>query len=878
MDEKKTAESPLMKQYFEIKAQNPEAILLFRVGDFYETFGQDAVTTSKVLGLILTKKASGANTHTELAGFPHHAIETYLPKLIRAGYKVAVCDQLEDPKMTKKLVKRGVTELVTPGVVFNDGILSNKENNFLAALHYEKDMAGAALLDISTGTFNIAQGSKSYIETLLSRFEPKEILVQRCWKKDTELKFGNMACVTCMDEWAFAKDSATAKLKEHFGSGRLKGFGVLHLPVALVAAGAALSYLELTHHTDISHICAITRIDENDFVWMDKFTVRNLEIFRSLSEHDGGTSLLGTIDRTKSPMGGRTLRAWLATPLKDPEKIAARHQCVEYLASESLTCEEIRERISGIGDMERIISKAAAGKILPRELLQLKRGLEQIKPLKELCMYSNVPQMIRIAGQFDPCESLVGEINRTILEDTAQQIGKGPVIAGGVNAELDSLRDISSNGKAVLDDMVAAETEKTGISSLKIGYNNVFGYYFEVRNTHKDKVPESWTRKQTLVNAERYITPQLKEYEERILGAEDRILAIEQQIYANLVQKTQREVLSIRNNAGAVGTLDTLAAFADLAVTNNYCRPVVDDSDIIDIKGGRHPVIETRMPAGEEYVANDVLLDNSDCQIIILTGPNMAGKSALLRQTALIVLMAQIGSFVPASSARIGYADKIFTRVGASDNISKGESTFMVEMLETASILHNLSSRSLILLDEIGRGTSTYDGMSIAWAIVEYLHEHPEKAKTLFATHYHELNELEKIFPRVHNFHISTKEVNGKIIFLRKLCRGGVAHSFGIHVARIAGMPSKVIYIAEQKLKELEQMREAEETKASGNNEPRTAKAAQKENAVQLSLFTLDDPLLAEIRKELESLDLNKMSPLDAFDKLRSLKQKLGVE
>lgn len=878
MDEKKTAESPLMKQYFEIKAQNPEALLLFRVGDFYETFGQDAVTTSKVLGLILTKKASGANTHTELAGFPHHAIETYLPKLIRAGYKVAVCDQLEDPKMTKKLVKRGVTELVTPGVVFNDGILSNKENNFLAALHYEKDMAGAALLDISTGTFNIAQGSKSYIETLLSRFEPKEILVQRCWKKDTELKFGNMACVTCMDEWAFAKDSATAKLKEHFGSGRLKGFGVLHLPVALVAAGAALSYLELTHHTDISHICAMTRIDENDFVWMDKFTVRNLEIFRSLSEHDGGTSLLGTIDRTKSPMGGRTLRAWLATPLKDPEKIAARHQCVEYLASESLTCEEIRERISGIGDMERIISKAAAGKILPRELLQLKRGLEQIKPLKELCMYSNVPQMIRIAGQFDPCESLVGEINRTILEDTAQQIGKGPVIAGGVNAELDSLRDISSNGKAVLDDMVAAETEKTGISSLKIGYNNVFGYYFEVRNTHKDKVPEGWTRKQTLVNAERYITPQLKEYEERILGAEDRILAIEQQIYANLVQKTQREVLSIRNNAGAVGTLDTLAAFADLAVTNNYCRPVVDDSDIIDIKGGRHPVIETRMPAGEEYVANDVLLDNSDCQIIILTGPNMAGKSALLRQTALIVLMAQIGSFVPASSARIGYADKIFTRVGASDNISKGESTFMVEMLETASILHNLSSRSLILLDEIGRGTSTYDGMSIAWAIVEYLHEHPEKAKTLFATHYHELNELEKIFPRVHNFHISTKEVNGKIIFLRKLCRGGVAHSFGIHVARIAGMPSKVIYIAEQKLKELEQMREAEERKASGNNEPRTAKAAQKENAVQLSLFTLDDPLLAEIRKELESLDLNKMSPLDAFDKLRFLKQKLGVE
>lgn len=878
MDEKKTAESPLMKQYFEIKAQNPEALLLFRVGDFYETFGQDAVTTSKVLGLILTKKASGANTHTELAGFPHHAIETYLPKLIRAGYKVAVCDQLEDPKMTKKLVKRGVTELVTPGVVFNDGILSNKENNFLAALHYEKDMAGAALLDISTGTFNIAQGSKSYIETLLSRFEPKEILVQRCWKKDTELKFGNMACITCLDEWAFARDSATAKLKEHFGSGRLKGFGVLHLPVALVAAGATLSYLELTHHTDISHICAITRIDENDFVWMDKFTVRNLEIFRSLSEHDGGTSLLGTIDRTKSPMGGRTLRAWLATPLKDPEKIAARHQCVEYLASESLTCEEIRERISGIGDMERIISKAAAGKILPRELLQLKRGLEQIKPLKELCMYSNVPQMIRIAGQFDPCESLVGEINRTILEDTAQQIGKGPVIAGGVNAELDSLRDISSNGKAVLDDMVAAETEKTGISSLKIGYNNVFGYYFEVRNTHKDKVPESWTRKQTLVNAERYITPQLKEYEERILGAEDRILAIEQQIYANLVQKTQREVLSIRNNAEAVGTLDTLAAFADLAVTNNYCRPVVDDSDIIEIKGGRHPVIETRMPAGEEYVANDVLLDNSDCQIIILTGPNMAGKSALLRQTALIVLMAQIGSFVPASSARIGYADKIFTRVGASDNISKGESTFMVEMLETASILHNLSSRSLILLDEIGRGTSTYDGMSIAWAIVEYLHEHPEKAKTLFATHYHELNELEKIFPRVHNFHISTKEVNGKIIFLRKLCRGGVAHSFGIHVARIAGMPSKVIYIAEQKLKELEQMREAEETKASGNNEPRTAKTAQKENAVQLSLFTLDDPLLAEIRKELESLDLNKMSPLDAFDKLRFLKQKLGVE
>lgn len=897
MGDKKIAETPLMKQYFEVKAQNPDALLLFRVGDFYETFGDDAVTASKVLGIVLTKRANGAAAHVDLAGFPHHALNTYLPKLVRSGYKVAVCDQLEDPKLTKNIVKRGITELVTPGVVYNEQLLSNKENNYLASIHFSKETTGIAFLDISTGTFRIAQGSRQYIDVLLSGFAPKELLVCKSDRKKAEERFGNSIYISTIDEWAFMGEAAMSKLKEHFGAAALKGFGVSQMPVALTAAGAALAYLELTHHTGLSHICSISRIDEGEFVWMDRFTVRNLEIFRSAYENEGGISLLDVMDHTCCPMGGRTLRSWLATPLKDITKINDRLAIVEYFTSESLTREDLRHLISEIGDMERIISRAAAGRINPREMLQLQRGLRQIKPISELCRYSGVPQLLSLADKLEPCDDLLETLQRTLLPDAASQIGKGDIIASGVNEELDNLREIAHNSKKYLNDMLEGEMQRTGISSLKIGFNNVFGYYLEVRNTHKDKVPEEWIRKQTLVNAERYITPQLKEYEEKILGAEDRIYLLEQQIFQNLVMKTGAKVPDIRRDAELIGALDTLAGFADLAEKNGYCKPEVNDSDRIEITKGRHPVIETRMPAGEEYIANDISINNSDQQIIILTGPNMSGKSALLRQTALIVLMAQVGSFVPAQSASIGYTDKIFTRVGASDNISKGESTFMVEMLETAAILHNISSRSLVLLDEIGRGTSTYDGMSIAWAIVEFLHEHMERAKTLFATHYHELNELENLFPRVHNYHISTKEVNGKIIFLRKLTPGGVAHSFGIHVAKIAGMPSKVVYIAEKKLRELEEMREnilpQEQTDTtqespsgiSGNtdNAPqalsgKNGRRRSRESAMQLSLFQLDDPLLAEIRKDLEETDINKLSPLDAFDKLRQLKEKLVKE
>lgn len=893
--DKKIAETPLMKQYFAVKAQHPDALLLFRVGDFYETFSDDAVIASKVLGIVLTKRANGSATHVELAGFPHHAIDTYLPKLVRAGYKVAVCDQLEDPKLTKKIVKRGITELVTPGVAYNEQLLSNKENNYLVSIWFSKATTGAAFLDISTGTFKIAQGSRQYIEILISGFAPKEILVPREYRNEFREKYGNSIYISTMDEWAYVTESAVEKLKQHFGTSTLKGFGVSDMTVALTAAGAAMSYLDLTHHTGLSHISSISRIDEDSFVWMDKFTVRNLEIFRSLSEHDGGVSLTDVMDRTTSPMGGRTLREWLATPLKDVAAINERLDAVEYFTSETLARDEARSRISEIGDMERIVSRAAAGRIAPREMLQLKRGLEQIAPIRKICASSGSAPLGRIAEEMNCCEDLVKTLNMTLLPDAAAQIGKGDVIAPGVNEELDNLRKIAHNSKGFLQEMLACETERTGISSLKIGYNNVFGYYLEVRNTHKDKVPEEWTRKQTLVNAERYITPQLKEYEEKILGAEEKILFIEQQIYNNLICRVQSEVVPIRRNACKIGELDTLAGFALLAEENRYCKPEMNGSNIIDIRGGRHPVIETLMNAGEEYIANDVRLDSDGQQIIILTGPNMAGKSALLRQTALIVLMAQTGSFVPAAKAEIGYVDKIFTRVGASDNISRGESTFMVEMLETATILHNMSSRSLILLDEIGRGTSTYDGMSIAWSIVEYIHEHGERAKTLFATHYHELNELENIFPRVRNFHISTKESGGKIIFLRKLCEGGVSHSFGIHVAKAAGMPSRVIYNAERKLQELE---EADERRASANcgEEGKTENGTTGSNAAginlrkrnrnngkdeavqQLSFFQLDDPMLAEIRSELEKADINTMSPLDAFDKLRSIKEKLGME
>ena len=888
MEDNKAAETPLMKQYYQFKAQYPDAILLFRVGDFYETFGDDAITASKVLGIVLTKRSNGAAAKMDLAGFPHHAIDVYLPKLVRGGYKVAVCDQLEDPKLTKKLVKRGVTELITPGVAYNDQLLDNKSNNFLAAIHYDRENVGAAFIDISTGAFKVAQGSRQYIDTLIAGLNPSEVLLKKGTEHLFKEKYGDSIYISRIDEWAFVKEAAIAKLNDKFGAKALKGFGVDRMTSALTAAGAILSYLELTQHTELSHVCSIQRIDESEYVWIDRFTFRNLEIFRSLSEHDGGVSLLDVLDNTRCPMGGRTLKSWLATPLKSVPRINRRLDCVEYFRTHDEIREQVSESLCDIGDMERLISKAAAGRILPREMMQLKRGLKHIAPVREICLKSEVPALEKMGQEFDCCSELIAELERTLTSDPAQSIGKGDVIAAGVNEQLDHLRDIARNSKSLLSRIVENETEKTGISSLKIGYNNVFGYYLEVRNTHKDKVPEEWIRKQTLVNAERYITQELKEYEEQILGAEDKILVLEQQIYTNLVMKVQREVPTVAMNATLIGEVDCLVCFADSAIRYNYCRPEVDDSNELDIKDGRHPVIERMMPPGEEYVSNSLHLDNTKQQIIILTGPNMAGKSALLRQTALIVLMAQIGSYIPASAARIGYMDKIFTRVGASDNISKGESTFMVEMLETSTILHNLSARSLVLLDEIGRGTSTYDGMSIAWSIVEYIHESLFRAKTLFATHYHELNELENIYDRVHNYHIATKESDGKVIFLRKLTEGGVAHSFGIHVARVAGMPSKVVYQAEKKLQELEE-RHADEINRN-TTAPKSDKEGKKVSGVpvpgrkdnrkpqgmQLSFFQLEDPILADVRATLDGLDLNTMSPLDAFDALRSLKEKIA--
>lgn len=877
MEQTKSAETPLMRQYSSFKEEYPEAILLFRVGDFYETFGEDAVTASRVLGIVLTKRNNGTPGKTELAGFPHHALDTYLPKLVRAGYKVAVCDQLEDPKLTKKLVKRGITELVTPGVVYNDSLLSNKENNYLVSVHIHKDTVGAAFLDVSTGTFKAAQGSEGYISLLISSMSPKEVLVRKGNEGFIRENFGDSIYITRLDEWAFSTDSCMNRLERHFGEKALKGFGVQDMTVALTAAGAALSYLEMTHHNDISHISSITRIDGSDFVWMDRFTFRNLEVFRSLNEAEGGISLLQVMDNTVSPMGGRTLRSWLATPLKDIKAIEDRLECVDELRSSEERLEKLRGLMSMTGDMERIVAKAAAGKILPREMLQLRRGLDQTGPIIDACR--GCSGLEARVSSIDTCDSLRERMRMNLLEDPAAQIGKGDVIAKGADPELDRLREMARNSKALLNGILEKEIRRTGIATLKIGYNNVFGYYLEVRNTHKEKVPAEWIRKQTLVNAERYITPELKEYEEQILGAEDRITILEQQIYNSLVSEVQTNVRAIRNNACAIGELDTLAGFAFLSLRNRYCRPHINGSDAISITKGRHPVIETMMQAGEEYIANDIAMDCASNQIMILTGPNMAGKSALLRQTALIVLMAQTGCFVPAESAEIGYVDKIFTRVGASDNISKGESTFMVEMLETATILHNLSSRSLVLLDEIGRGTSTYDGMSIAWAIVEYIHESPFRAKTLFATHYHELNELENTFERVHNYHISTKETDGKVIFLRKLCRGGVAHSFGIHVAKAAGMPTKVVHIAEKKLRSLEDKRNVEQTEGTSLRSriaERRNRGSHGNDALQLNLFQLDDPLLADIRKEIDAADLDMMSPLDAFDLIRKLKKKLG--
>lgn len=862
-EDKKIVETPLMKQYFSIKAKYPDAILLFRVGDFYETFGEDAIVASNVLGIVLTRRANGSAAFVELAGFPHHSIDSYLPKLVRAGYKVAVCDQLEDPKLTKKIVKRGITELVTPGVSYNDQLLSNSENNYLASVYFSKDKAGIAFLDISTGSFKVATGDLKYIDLLLSSLNPKEILLQRGYREGFEERFGKDYYISFMDEWAFVYDSCREKLHKQFGVNSLKGYGIENMPLSITAAGSILFYLEMTRHEGLSHLCSISRIDETDYVWIDKFTFRNLEVFNSGNE--GAVSLVNILDKCSSPMGSRLLRTWLMLPLKSTTEINRRLAITDYLYKDKETRQSLRTILKSVGDLERITSKASAGKVSPRELTQLNRGLSHLSEIKNICQSTSSDDLITSIANINLCSDLRLKLDQTLLAEPAGQIGKGDVIANGVNEELDSLRNIARHGKEVLNSIQEREIERTGITSLKISYNNVFGYYLEVRNTHKEKVPEDWIRKQTLVNAERYITQELKEYEEKILGAEEKILSLESSIYSELLEYLRQFINDIQRNCNIISRIDVLNTFAEISEQNRYSKPTVNEEEILSIKEGRHPVIETLMPPGEEYISNDLYLDNSTQQIIILTGPNMAGKSALLRQTALIVLMAQIGCFVPASNATIGVFDKIFTRVGASDNISRGESTFMVEMLETSTILHNLSSRSLVLLDEIGRGTSTYDGMSIAWSIVDFIHSNKDKAKTIFATHYHELNELAEQFDRVKNFNVSVKEVDNRVIFLRKLLPGGVEHSFGIHVARMAGMPGEVIKKAERILKKLEEQNKGEKG------------IVKREEAVQLSFFQLEDPLLVSLRDELKSIDINQMSPLEAFDKLRQLKKKIGL-
>ena len=900
MADKKPNETPMMKQYFAMKSQHPEAVLLFRCGDFYETYGEDALIASKVLGIVLTKRSSATPGAIPMAGFPHHSLETYLPRLVRSGYKVAVCDQLEDPKLTKGIVKRGITELVTPGVAFNDQLLEQKEHNYIAGLTFFKDKCGVAFLDVSTGTFQVAEGSLDYIGTLLGSFAPKELLVPRGFEKGTRERYGDQFYISTLEEWAFVYESSVEKLKRQLQVDSLKGFAIDNFPLGITSAGALLIYLEQTQHSGLTNICSISRIDEGAFVWMDRFTFRNLEIFASTAGKEG-TSLVEVMDKCSSPMGARMLRAWLAMPVMDLKELESRYAVVQHFMDNRDDLSELQSMIGELGDLERIISRAAAGKIMPREVMQLRRGLSQTAPIMQLCGGKGVEALDELIGRMGDCAQLLEYLGKVMHPETASQLGKGDVIADGVNEELDELRRIARHGKDYLLEVQQREIERTGISSLKIGFNNVFGYYLEVRNAHKDSVPEEWIRKQTLVNAERYITEELKEYEQKIMGAEERIYALEVQIYGELVAKIQANIAMIQKNCRLLARLDVLSGFADLALSNNYCRPKMDDSKVIDIRQGRHPVIETMMQIGEEFVPNDIYLDNEKQQVIILTGPNMAGKSALLRQAALIVLMAQVGSFVPASAATIGYCDKIFTRVGASDNISRGESTFMVEMLETSMILHNLSSRSLVLLDEIGRGTSTYDGMSIARAIVEYIHEYGDGAKTLFATHYHELNDLEEIYGRVKNFHIAVKEVGKNVIFLRKLKEGGVAHSFGLHVARMAGMPKQVLESAEKTLAALEAgehfgahadsrfstlndtAREncevAAKTKKKNTIKPHNIKQGRVESdgAIQLSFFQLEDPLLSSLKEELDRADLNNMTPLQAFDLLRSMKDQLGI-
>lgn len=866
----KIVETPLMKQYFEIKAKHPDAILLFRVGDFYEMYGDDAVVGAEILGIVQTKRANGVGQSVEMAGFPHHALDTYLPKLVRAGKRVAICDQLEDPKLTKKLVKRGITELVTPGVSINDNILNHKENNFLAAIHFAKDKCGIAFLDISTGEFLTAEGTTDYIDKLLNNFSPKEVLMERNNKKKFEEIFGPRYFSFELDDWIFTSEAANDRLLKHFETKNLKGFGIQHLKLGIIASGAILYYLDQTQHTHISHITSLARIEEERYVRLDKFTVRSLELVCAMNED--GKSLLDVIDKTISPMGSRLLRRWILFPLKDVKPIQERQDVVEYFFRHPEVKELLDEQLEQIGDLERIISKVAVGRVTPREVVQLKIALQALEPIKEACMASNEPSLCRIGEQLNVCALIRDRIDREIQPDPPSLVNKGGVIAKGVNEELDELRSIAYSGKDYLLQVQQRESEKTGIPSLKIAFNNVFGYYIEVRNAHKDKVPADWIRKQTLVNAERYITEELKEYEEKILGAEEKILSLESRLFNELVLCLTEYIPPIQCNANLIGRLDCLLSFAKAAESNKYIRPLVDESDVIDIKGGRHPVIEKQLPLGETYVANDVYLDEDKQQIIIITGPNMAGKSALLRQTALITLLAQIGCFVPAESARIGIVDKIFTRVGASDNISVGESTFMVEMNEAADILNNMTSRSLVLFDELGRGTSTYDGISIAWAIVEYIHEHPHAhAKTLFATHYHELNEMERSFPRIKNFNVSVKEVGNKVIFLRKLVPGGSEHSFGIHVAKMAGMPKCIVNRADEILKQLES--EKRQEGAISGSSAKKAPAARQSGNYQLSFFQLDDPVLSQVRDEIKNMDLNNLTPLEALNKLSEIRK-----
>lgn len=859
--------TPMMKQFLDLKAKHPDAVMLFRCGDFYETYSTDAIIAAEILGITLTKRANGKGKTIEMAGFPHHALDTYLPKLIRAGKRVAICDQLEDPKTTKKLVKRGITELVTPGVSINDNVLNYKENNFLAAVHFGKSACGIAFLDISTGEFLTAEGPFDYVDKLLNNFAPKEVLFERGKRGMFEGNFGSKFFTFELDDWVFTESSSREKLLKHFETKNLKGFGVEHLKNGIVASGAILQYLDMTEHTQVGHITSLARIEEDKYVRLDKFTVRSLELIGSMN--DGGSSLLNVIDKTISPMGARLLKRWMVFPLKDEKPINDRLNVVEYFFRKPDFRELIEDELHRIGDLERIISKVAVGRVSPREVVQLKVALQAIEPIKEACRQADNPSLNRIGEQLNLCISIRDRIEKEINNDPPLLINKGGVIKDGVNPELDELRQIAYSGKDYLLQIQQRESELTGIPSLKIAYNSVFGYYIEVRNVHKDKVPQEWIRKQTLVNAERYITQELKEYEEKILGAEDKILVLETRLYTELVQALGEFIPAIQINANQIARIDCLLSFANVAKENNYIRPVIEDSDVLDIRQGRHPVIEKQLPIGEKYIANDVMLDNATQQIIIITGPNMAGKSALLRQTALITLLAQIGSFVPAESAHIGLVDKIFTRVGASDNISVGESTFMVEMNEASDILNNVSSRSLVLFDELGRGTSTYDGISIAWAIVEYIHEHPKaKARTLFATHYHELNEMEKSFKRIKNYNVSVKEVDNKVIFLRKLERGGSEHSFGIHVAKMAGMPKSIVKRANEILKQLES-----DNRQQGISGKPLAEVSENRGGMQLSFFQLDDPVLCQIRDEILNLDVNNLTPIEALNKLNDIKK-----